>query len=104
MIDGDLKIASRVEGSERVVVLGGEVSVSSVFSLVEALRSVTDAGESTIVDLSGVRYLDSQGIRALRTAYQQAIASGGAFRIRGCRGVVERAIRLVGLDRIVPVD
>ena len=98
-----LKIETIQMGDEKVLRLTGEIDLETVASLIQALRKATDAGGEIMVDLSGVSYMDSQGVRALRNAHQQALTNGGMLRLRGCHGVVDRVIRLVGLDRVIPV-
>ena len=98
-----LTIETTLEGRERVLSLGGEIDLETVASLIQALRKATDTGHSVIVDLSAVTYMDSQGIRALRNAHQQALTNGGMLRLRGCHGVVDRVLKLVGLDRVIPI-
>lgn len=98
-----LDIQTSTQEGERIVQLTGEIDLTTVSSLIQALRKATESGNKVMVDMSGVSYLDSQGVRALRNAHQQAIVNGGALRLRGCHGVVDRVLRLVGLDRVIPI-
>jgi anti-anti-sigma factor len=104
MAEAPLKIRVSQEGNDRVVSLEGEIQLETVSPLIKTLQQATDTGDSVVVDMSGVSYLDSQGVRALRIAYQQASSSGGMLRIRGCQGMADRVLRMVGIDRVIPME
>ncbi len=52
---------------------------------------------SLVIDLSGVTFLSSAGIRALIAADQDAKAHGGRIVIDGAQGVVLRCLEVTGL-------
>jgi len=47
------------------LVLRGELDLSNVDEVTEALDRVSEVGASTLLDMSGVSFLDSSGLRAL---------------------------------------
>ena len=104
MTGESLKIDVAAEANQRVVFLSGEIDLSNVARLIQTLQKVTESGESVVVDMAGVRYMDSQGVRALRVAYGQAMTSGGSLRLRGCQTAVKRVLNMVGLDRVIPLE
>jgi anti-anti-sigma factor len=104
MSEETLKIRVSQEGSDRVVSLEGEIQLETVSPLIKTLRQAADTGDAVVVDMTKVSYLDSQGVRALRIAYQQAASAGGMLRIRGCQGMADRVLRMVGIDRVIPME
>ena len=64
--------------------------------LAGALRAHTGEGP-LIVDLGGVRFLDSSGIRALLDADRAAGENGGRVNLVGATGVVRRALEVSGV-------
>lgn len=80
---------------DRVISVVGEVDASSVGRLVAALRPVPDG--DVIVDLSGVTFLDSSGLRVLVEAHHDAQANGGSLLLRRPASVVRRLLEVSGL-------
>jgi anti-anti-sigma factor len=98
-----LRIAtSFADAGEVVVVVDGELDYDTQGTLEDALRAaLTDPPHRLVVDLAGVRYCDSSGLRVLVGAYHEAGAAGAGFVLRGARGQTERALRLTGIDQFV---
>jgi anti-sigma B factor antagonist len=92
----------------RVVVTVAQIDGQSVEAfgdeLAEGLRRLEGSPDRRtallVVDLSGVEFLASPGIRKLIEADQAAIAAGGRLVICGASGVVSRCLEVTGvLDR-----
>ena len=64
--------------------------------LAEALQRRVN-GDTLVVDLEAVRFLDSSGIRALLDAERAAELSGGRVSVVGATGVVRRALEVSGV-------
>ena len=89
-------------GSHTVVEVSGEVDASSAASLRDSMLALVNRGvDSLVIDLRGVTFIDSAGVRlvleAMRALPAFAVVPGGHE--------VSRVFRLVGLDeRIRTVD
>ncbi|GGW80633.1 STAS domain-containing protein [Streptomyces galilaeus] len=86
----------------QVVTVRGEIDHAVTEELTEALLvygSVTPP--RTVVDLSGVTFMDSSGINALIAAHQSMSDSQGWLRIVGAQAPVLRILELVGLDQVI---
>lgn len=78
--------------------LAGEVDVSSEMLFQRALEVARErARKGIIVDLSGLRFMDSTGIAALLDARKRADEGGLAFEVRGARQQVHRVFVVSGL-------
>jgi anti-sigma B factor antagonist len=77
----------------------GEVDPDSAPALDEALDAALAQGATTpiVVDLSGVRFLDSAGIGALLRGRRHTLAAGRSFRIIGARDLVADVLHLAGV-------
>ena len=62
-----------------------------------ALAGVPE-GASVLLDLTGVRLLDSAGIRALLNARRLADTTGRRLRITGASGIVRNVLDLTGVS------
>ncbi|GGU41654.1 STAS domain-containing protein [Streptomyces coeruleorubidus] len=86
----------------RVVTLRGEIDHAVTNELTEALLSYGSVTRPrTVVDLSGVTFMDSSGINVLIAAQQSMSDAQGWLRIAGAQASVLRVLELVGLDQVI---
>ena len=74
--------------------LEGELDIATAPLLETTLADVTGA---LSLDLCGVTFIDSCGIRALVALYKRCEREGSALRIDGCSPQAERVLRMVDL-------
>ena len=89
------------------VSLAGELDLSSALTFDEELRRIEDdAAEPTLLlDLGGLKFMDSTGLRLIVSAHQRAVRAGRRLVIVGTTGAIRRIFRLTGmLDRLDVVD
>ncbi|MFD3505029.1 STAS domain-containing protein [Streptomyces sp. NPDC058678] len=85
----------------RVVTLRGEIDHTVKNELTEALLSYGSVTRPrTVVDLSGVSFMDSSGINVLIAAHQSMSDAQGWLRMAGAQASVLRVLELVGLDQV----
>jgi anti-sigma B factor antagonist len=80
----------------------GEVDISTVDQLVTALDKA-ESEDRLLVDLSGVAFMDSTGLRALVERHQRFEESGRRLVLMLAPGPVTRLIELTGVDQKVEV-
>lgn len=82
-----------------VLILGGELDLATVSELREQLDEAVRSRGAVVIDLSGLRFIDSSGLHMLVGAEQDLGAGGGQLvLVRGPRAV-HRVFELTGLDR-----
>lgn len=79
----------------RVVALYGQLDLANAERVRESLVGV--AGDAVVVDLSGLRFLDSSGIAAILAARREIVDAGHGFELRGATGIVRRVLEVTGL-------
>ena len=93
-------------GGYIVVKVGGEIDMASAPELRECLYHTIDAGSrQLVVDLRQVSFIDSMGLGVLVGAKRRLREHGyddGSVLLVGADGLVLRAFRLSGLDRVFP--
>src|ERR1044071_3812867 len=87
------------QGERTVRNLTGELDLATVGELEAALASRLDAGENVVVDLRGLAFMDSSGVRALVGAHQSAHDRNGSLvSVRASQGSeVDRVIDVSGI-------
>jgi len=101
--DEHFDISLTFDDSLYVIELYGELDLASAPDVERAIARAEETSAVTIlVDLSGLEFIDSSGLRALLTESRRS--STGTDRLRFLRGVgqVERTIALCGLNTRLP--
>jgi anti-anti-sigma factor len=71
----------------------------------EALESFHKAGHVQIrLDLSEIRFIDSSGVGVLAWLHKQLAAAGGTVSIARPNRTIRNILRIVGLDKKIPVE
>jgi anti-sigma B factor antagonist len=94
------RIASTVDGIETMR-LTGPLTLSTLFALQESLK--TDPQQRTIIDLSGVPYIDSAGLGALLSFHGSCKRAGRAYALAAMTPRVQTMFTASRVDRLVNV-
>lgn len=87
-----------------VVVAGGEIDICTAPGLRDALAGAAQRSRRVIIDLTGVRFLDSTGMAVMVEAlHDERHRDDGALCLVGPTGVVARALEVTGLTTLFPV-
>ena len=99
-------VATVESGSEpyTLVELVGEADVTNS----DALREVLDAEvakrpRSLIIDLSGLRFMDSSALHVILRANRAMDRQGGVVALASARDPVAKMLRLTAADQLIPV-
>ena len=98
-----LDITVRGERGVVIAAVAGDVDISTVAQLRECLFGLADSGETLIVDLNRVAFIDSAGLGALVGAARRAAAHGGSLHAVCARPPTRRLLWLTGVDRRIPL-
>jgi anti-sigma B factor antagonist len=95
----ELGIDTRQGGDATVVALAGEFDLAGVEEFEEELKKL-EASEPAVlvVDLNGLRFMDSSGLRALVMADQRAKHAGRRLAIVPGPPIVRRVFEITQLD------
>ena len=92
-----IDVASCPSCGEATVYLSGELDLSSAPQLDARLTTLADK-HTIIVDLTGLSFVDSAGLRSLLTAHQTA---ANRLHLRSPQPQVRRTLALAGLDHLL---
>ncbi|HSZ40204.1 MAG TPA: STAS domain-containing protein [Trebonia sp.] len=99
-------VTTTASGSETytLVELSGEADVTNS----DALRDLLDAEVakqpgSMVIDLSGLRFMDSSALHVILLANRSLDRQGGILSLAGPREPVAKMLRLTAADQLIPV-
>ena len=96
----DLDLSTRELGNRAVVQVAGEVDLETASRLGDhALDALREVSPHVVLDLGGVTFMDSTGLKVLLTISRRAELAGGSFAIAGASRTVRRILSLTGLDQ-----
>lgn len=92
-------IAKKTEGDRMIIAVTGRVDTTTAPELDAGLKL---AGNETLtLDLSGVPYMSSAGLRCLLTAQKTMMAGGGSITIVGVQAAVREVLDITGFSSIL---
>jgi anti-sigma B factor antagonist len=102
---GHLTVRSHREGRVHTIALTGEMDLSNAGEVERELLRAEDTDAATIlVDLSGLQFMDSTGIRLLISADARSRADSDRLRLTRPPAQVFRVLCIAGIDELLPFD
>ena len=91
-------------GESVVVTVNGEVDLATAPELEACvLRALEGAPSSVVLDLGGLTFIDSSGLRTLVSASRAAATHGATLALRNVPSHAQRVLDLTGLADSFPV-
>ena len=96
----DLQLSTRPLDARALVSVGGEVDLDTASQLGEhALEAIRDVSSHLVLDLSGVTFMDSTGLKVLLSIQRRVDLAAGSLAVVGTTRSVRRILALTGLDQ-----
>ena len=89
----------RADGPTPLIEVGGEIDLSNADALAGCL-SVFERGDSVILDVAGLNFIDSRGIAALVLTCNRDVK----VICRGAHGAVRDVFEMSGLDTVLTIE
>lgn len=93
-----IEIAKTSEGEKTVFRLKGRIDTVSAPELSEALEGIPENTKELVLDMEGVSYMSSAGLRCLLAAYKRLAAAGGEMELAGVKGIVAEVLEMTGFS------
>ena len=103
MTVGRLQVRSERRGAEHVIAMRGELDLAHAAEVEGALRAAeaTDAEQITL-DLAGLNFIDSTGVRSILSANERSTANGRRLTLRRGPQAVQRVFEICGVADALP--
>jgi anti-anti-sigma factor len=99
-----MQIFTSQEKNNLVLEIKGRIDALTSSKLQEEANSWIDRGEKNLVmDLGGVEYISSAGLRIILMLSRRLNGSGGTIRFCGLRGMVQEVFSISGFNSLFPV-
>jgi anti-sigma B factor antagonist len=91
-------------GGARVVRVHGELDIATAGQLERAVLRPREPGDTVVLDLAGLRFMDSTGLRVLMRARSEAKAGRWDLYLRNVPANVQRLFSISGVHDAVPQE
>jgi anti-sigma B factor antagonist len=95
-------VGETAEGID-LVTLHGELDFASGGPLSSVFAELTGGPRRVVVDLAGLEFVDSSGVKMLVAAARAVEDAGGSFVLAGPTATVRRVFHILHLAEVVPV-
>ena len=100
---GEFSVRSRRDGAVDSICLHGEFDLAAADVVEEAIASAERGNARSIVlDLTGVTFMDSSGVRLVLGAAARSRAQSERLSLRRGRPSVQRVFEICGVDGVLP--
>ncbi len=94
-----MEITKKAEDGKTTITVVGRVDTTTASEFEAGLT--LDGNEVLTLDLSGVPYMSSAGLRCLLSAQKAMMAGGGSMTIVGLQPAVKEVLAITGFDSIL---
>jgi anti-anti-sigma factor len=92
------------QGSTARVVLTGRLDIAGADVIALPLATVSGAKDAVVIDMGGVTFIASIGLRHLVSAAKALARRGGSLRLVNANPVVVEVITSSGLAQMLPLE
>jgi anti-anti-sigma factor len=102
--DGQLTVRVEPDGEEVLIRAFGELDLANTKTLeAELRREISGDAPGLVLDLSGVTFIDSAGLRLLLLMAKHSLRNGGRLCLLRGSEPVDRAVDAGGVEHLLPL-
>jgi len=98
----NLDVAELGKGITKIT-LSGRLDIEGALKVDDEFNQLAEEHKNVVVDLSGVSFIASLGIRTLITGAKAAASHGGKMVLLDPQSNVERVLRTSRVDTVIPI-
>jgi len=97
-----MELTERVLDNTLVVDIAGSLDTQTAGAAMDALQVYLDGKpDNFLINLSGLDFVSSSGLRVILRAAKQVRAKGGNMKVCGARGMVKEVLEISSFDRLL---
>ncbi len=96
-----MEITKKIEDGKMTISVTGRVDTTTAQEFESGLK--LDGTETLTLDLAGVPYMSSAGLRCLLTAQKTMMAGGGSMTLVGLQTAVKEVLDITGFSSILTI-
>lgn len=96
-----MTIEKVINGAEASFILDGWLDTQSSSDFAQALNDLEDSATSLVLDMNGLEYISSAGIRQIVAAHKKM---NGALTLRHVSAEIQDVLRMTGLDKRLNIE
>ncbi len=85
------------------VILSGKLDIAGAQGIENQLQAVTNSQKKVVIDLSGVSFLASMGLRTIVMSAKAITSQGGKIVLLAPQDGVRRVLQISGIDQLIPI-
>jgi anti-sigma B factor antagonist len=99
-----MKLSHTLEGRTITFTISGNLDATTCLEVRERFDEAVAANpEIVVVDLSGLRLIDSSGVGAIVSLFKRIRGAGGVFEVRGVGGQPLSIFKVLRLDKVFQI-
>ena len=99
-----MEISTKSYKRVSVVTVAGRIDSTNASEFGSELKSIADAsGHNMILDLAGIEYVSSMGVREMITAMKAARKKGGEVSLANPSDIAAEVIQIAGLNHVFTI-
>ena len=99
-----LKVEKKLNGDTCTVSLEGKVDMTTSFQLEDELTPLIGSVKEIVLDLAGLVYISSAGLRVLVATQKKMKAAAGKVVIRNLQTSVMEIFTVTGMDQVLTIE
>lgn len=97
-----MEITTRTAADAQVIDMAGKLDTQTAGPAMDELKGhLADFSGNLLINLEGLEFVSSSGLRVILRAAKQMRAQGGNMKVCGARGVVKEVLEISGFDSLL---
>lgn len=97
-----MEITTRTAADAQVIDMAGKLDTQTAGPAMDELKEhLADFSGNLLINLEGLEFVSSSGLRVILRAAKQMRAQGGNMKVCGARGVVKEVLEISGFDSLL---
>ena len=98
-----MQVVTSEQGCVGIIALTGRIDATTASSFETSCRELLDSGAKKVVDLGGVEYISSAGLRGILTMVKASKAAAATLAFCSMQSMVAEVFKISGFSSMLPI-